>query len=419
MEAVGHQAVQCVVAGPSPQFHGAAACRSSPSSVPMDCCNLRSRLGLAGSSLQPRKTSRRNSTVSSPPSACLAFPSNRKFRPRLSPSNPKPGFDSSPASLLQEENLLSTIHTDNLEADAPALLAECADMDWKKLVDELHSEALQSVESLGRKTLCLKALKEEMRLWIHDRMVQDMEVPIEGGGDAGSEDFEWSYKSAAEELRMQANLQAAEQLARSVDVSFDWEAEVAELHRRVYQFGGAEAPEAMNSEQRLLHAWFLAQGEESLSSTRMVQEAISSSDVINPQEWEVLTRAKMQASTSSPKVEAVSSSEESGKDAFSLDKSWLGIGAALAGAGFWGVEGGSAVEAVGADPAVISEAVSRTPSWLPPTVLAFPVVSYFAFSYYREKVNPAAKITDWMFSVVALVIVANIVLMATIGVRLY
>jgi hypothetical protein len=35
------------------------------------------------------------------------------------------------------------------------------------------------------------------------------------------------------------------------------------------------------------------------------------------------------------------------------------------------------------------------------------------------QVNPYAKVTDWMFGVVAVVIIANIVMIATLGVRLY
>ncbi|KAL3692161.1 hypothetical protein R1sor_005812 [Riccia sorocarpa] len=416
MEALGRAATGFQLV----QFQGTVS-NSTSASAPttMDCCTIRSRLGLAGSSLQPRRSCRRNSGVSSvcpSPAASLSFHPHSKTGPRVY-SNPRP------SSILEEENLFSTIHADDLEANASALVAECSDMDWRSLVDELRSKAVHSVDSLGPKALCLRALDEEMRSWIHDSMVRDIEVPLEGGVDLGEE---WNYRSAVEELRMQANQQAAQQLARSVDDSFDWEAEVAELHRRVFRFGGAESPEAMDSEHRLMHAWFRAEGEELDTSTRMMQEAVSSAAVSEPHDWNVLTRGEAKTKVSNnPKVGGAEESEKNSKDAFSLDRSWFGIGAALAGAGFGAVEAGSAMEAVGSDPGVISiqpsaesiEAATRAPSWLAPAVLAFPVVSYFAFSYYRERVNPTARITDWMFSVVALVIVANIVLMATIGDR--
>lgn len=66
-----------------------------------------------------------------------------------------------------------------------------------------------------------------------------------------------------------------------------------------------------------------------------------------------------------------------------------------------------------------AEAAARAPSWLVPAVLAFPVVSYVIFNIYRAQVNPYAKVTDWMFGVAAVVIIANLILISTIGVRLY
>ncbi|MCO5552947.1 hypothetical protein L7F22_006467 [Adiantum nelumboides] len=66
-----------------------------------------------------------------------------------------------------------------------------------------------------------------------------------------------------------------------------------------------------------------------------------------------------------------------------------------------------------------AEAASRAPTWLTPALLAFPVVSYALFYVYRSQVNPEAKVTDWMFGVAATVIIANLVLISTIGVRLY
>lgn len=65
------------------------------------------------------------------------------------------------------------------------------------------------------------------------------------------------------------------------------------------------------------------------------------------------------------------------------------------------------------------QAVSRQPQWLVPAVLSFPVISYAIFTIYRDKVNPSAKVSDWMLGLAAMVIVANIVTIVTLGVRLY
>lgn len=83
---------------------------------------------------------------------------------------------------------------------------------------------------------------------------------------------------------MQANLQAAQHLAKGVDTSFDWKNEAAELHQRVFIYGGAKTSEAMKPEQRLLHAWFQFQGEEVNSSSLMAQEALSSISTVDAQD---------------------------------------------------------------------------------------------------------------------------------------
>ncbi|BBN15127.1 hypothetical protein MPTK1_6g17270 [Marchantia polymorpha subsp. ruderalis] len=413
MEAVGRAAAlqsQCVVAvervsaaaGPVPF-------RASTSSAEC-CCSLRSRLGLAGSGLSQR--SRRASRL------CVSTPRPKGGRSSRAP--PSAAAPSAPVAILQEEPLFSSIEAHDLERESPALLAQCADMDWRRLVDELHSQALHSLESAGPKALHLRKLEKEMNSWIHDSMAEDIDVPL--GGPA-MEDMGWSYESAAEELRMQANLQAAQHLARGVDTSFDWENEAAELHRRVFTYGGAETPEAMKPEQRLLHAWFQFQGEEVDSSSLLAQEALSSISTVDAQDWQLLGCEDEEDSVCLLELQKVSSASSDDKSTL-RDKSWLGLGAALAAS--IGLQGASAMDAMGLE-SVLSiqpnpesaEAASRAPSWLVPTVLAFPVVSYFAFNLYRDKYNPRAKVTDWMFSVVTVVIVANIVLMATLGVRLY
>eukprot|EP00249_Psilotum_nudum_P005165 c18629_g1_i1 orf=202-936(+) len=63
--------------------------------------------------------------------------------------------------------------------------------------------------------------------------------------------------------------------------------------------------------------------------------------------------------------------------------------------------------------------LASAPGWLAPTVLAFPLASYIIFNIYRDKMNPYAKVTDWMFGVAVVAIVANLILISTIGVRLY
>lgn len=65
------------------------------------------------------------------------------------------------------------------------------------------------------------------------------------------------------------------------------------------------------------------------------------------------------------------------------------------------------------------QAASRQPQWLVPAVLSFPVISYAIFTVYRDKVNPSANVSDWMLGLAAMVIVANIVTIVTLGVRLY
>lgn len=65
------------------------------------------------------------------------------------------------------------------------------------------------------------------------------------------------------------------------------------------------------------------------------------------------------------------------------------------------------------------QAVTGQPQWLAPAVLAFPVFSYVIFTIYRDKVNPRAKVSDWLLGLAATVIVANIVTIVTLGVRLY
>ncbi|KAI5070000.1 hypothetical protein GOP47_0014343 [Adiantum capillus-veneris] len=100
---------------------------------------------------------------------------------------------------------------------------------------------------------------------------------------------------------------------------------------------------------------------------------------------------------------------------------WFAVGLALATAAL--VQVSFHFNALAAEESVqtpeAGEAASRAPAWLTPVLLAFPVVSYVVFYVYRSQVNPSAKVTDWMFGVAATVIIANLVLISTLGVRLY
>ncbi|KAH7278333.1 hypothetical protein KP509_38G036500 [Ceratopteris richardii] len=108
-----------------------------------------------------------------------------------------------------------------------------------------------------------------------------------------------------------------------------------------------------------------------------------------------------------------------------IDKNegYTGFGAALALATAmlfqFGLQFSALAEEMSAQKTEVSEAAARAPAWLTPTLLAFPVVSYAIFYVYRSQVNPNAKVTDWMFGVAATVIIANLILISTIGVRLY
>jgi len=101
-----------------------------------------------------------------------------------------------------------------------------------------------------------------------------------------------------------------------------------------------------------------------------------------------------------------------------LKRGGLTLGVAMAGwlASYQPVDYATAAE----DSATITEAATKTaPEWVAPFVLAVPVASYILFFFYRSKVNPYAKLTDWVFGLVAMAILGNLILIATVGVRLY
>lgn len=111
-------------------------------------------------------------------------------RPKVEQSSRAP--PSTLVAILQEEPLFSSIKAHDLERESSALPAQCADIDWRRLVDELHS-----LESAGPKALHLRKLEKEMNSWIHDSMAEDIDVPL---GGTAMEHMRWSYESIAEEL---------------------------------------------------------------------------------------------------------------------------------------------------------------------------------------------------------------------------
>ncbi|KAG6553456.1 hypothetical protein Mapa_004368 [Marchantia paleacea] len=107
-------------------------------------------------------------------------------------------------------------------------------------------------------------------------------------------------------------------------------------------------------------------------------------------------------------------------------RTWVSTGAAAAFVTSLSLQGAVMLHAMASEAKnsavnsdTLERAASRAPEWLAPAIFAFPVVSYFLFGIYRDQVNPNAKITDWLFGLVALGIVANIVMQVTWGVRLY
>eukprot|EP00271_Cylindrocystis_brebissonii_P012109 TRINITY_DN30203_c0_g1_i1.p1 TRINITY_DN30203_c0_g1~~TRINITY_DN30203_c0_g1_i1.p1 ORF type:complete len:204 (+),score=28.11 TRINITY_DN30203_c0_g1_i1:120-731(+) len=72
---------------------------------------------------------------------------------------------------------------------------------------------------------------------------------------------------------------------------------------------------------------------------------------------------------------------------------------------------GDGLEAIDAD--------TETPGWLQPALLAFPLLTYAAFSVFREKVNPQASTLDFLFILVAVFIILNLFSILLLGIRLY
>ncbi|KAH9563548.1 hypothetical protein CY35_05G131100 [Sphagnum magellanicum] len=296
------------------------------------------------------------------------------------------------------------IEIDKLSAETPALLAVCSDLDWQKCSRQLREEAFRSLQSGGERYMRLKRLESLMRGWLHDSMLETVLQPSRSGAPGTVLD-ERCLLHSVEYLRLHARLQAAEELTESVDHTFDWEAAAAQLHHSV------DHPQ---SQQGLWQSW-VAREDMAQAADRLNKEAF---DTQNP------------GSSSNIKENVSQKHEEEAEGSLQsravLKKGEMQSMLQTTGAAVAGLLGGRVMDAVAADGPISLklmpesiEAATRVPGWLGPSVLAFPVVSYFLFNIYREKVNPYAKVTDWMFGVVAVVIIANILMIATLGVRLY
>jgi hypothetical protein len=242
--------------------------------------------GLSGDGLNcgVRRSSRFSLSASSSPSssASSSSSSSSSSRPkvgRVSRLTSPPRSTAAAAPVVQTvegTSLLKDIDTQDLEAETPLLLQQCSDLDWKKLVDDLRSEALHGLQSAGLRALSLKALEKLMKSWLHQQMTDGIECPT--GQILPSEEAGWSLKAATCELRMEANLQAAQMLSKGVDSTFDWEADVAELHRRILLQGGAE-PSVLRPEQRLWQAWHKAKDQLVETSDKLAEEALASTSL--------------------------------------------------------------------------------------------------------------------------------------------
>jgi len=290
----------------------------------------------------------------------------------------------------------TSIDMERLVAEAPSLLALSSDFDWQKSVSELRKEALGSLSARDERDIVLKQLGDVMDKWLHDAMLESVLQPAMVAGVQTPQE-ELRVRIRVEELRSQATLQAVEELAHGVDQNFDWETEVAELRRTLGR------QQHLQYEQQLWQSWETAHAGMAEEANRLHDEAF-----------------KAQHLNKQPNVAVIpsESNEEFARVSSASDLNWWTLGVALA-----GIVGGRAKDAIAADvpiPEAIAEEVAKAaPTWVAPLVLAFPVASYFLFTVYREKVNPYAKVTDWMFGLVAMAIVGNIVLIKTIGVRLY
>lgn len=288
-------------------------------------------------------------------------------------------------------------------AEASALLALSADLDWQQYAAKLREEALGAFRKRNEREVALEQLGEDMRNWLHDSMYQSIlqSSPLQSVQNIAEDELGVSIR--VEELHWQAALQAAEELAKGVDSSFDWESEVLELRQCAIN------PERADFEQKLWNSWETARDNmDKNAKLIMHDEALK---VQSPSDSYLTLLQK------DNRDDSVAQANRSGRAHEMSPSLWaLGLGTA----GWFGSQVKNALAAEESVSAAITEAASKTaPGWVAPSVLAFPVVSYALFTLYRQKVNPYAKLIDWVFGLVAMGIIGNIVLIKTVGVRLY
>lgn len=284
-------------------------------------------------------------------------------------------------------------------AEAPSLLALTSDLNWQQSVSELREEALGGLSTGGEGEMAFAGLSAFIDGWLHDRLMGNVLQPsllLQARQDPQEE---LGVRIRVEELRLQAVLQATEELVSGVDSSFDWESEVAELRQCLVN------EEEIEREQKLFSSWESSRQEMDKDAEILHDEAFNSFHADNS----YLTLSPDESREKEPVDE-----EKSVGKALEISGTWWTLGI-LATAGLFGA---SSLDAIAADESLTS-AVTEAPNWIAPSVLAFPVVSYLLFTLYRNNVNPYAKLTDWVFGLVAMAIVGNIVLIATVGVRLY
>lgn len=174
-------------------------------------CSAAAPLGLSGDGLSGGVRRSGKSCFSPASSSSSSASSRPQFRRRESRLTSPPRSAAAAAapvrSLEGESSLLKDIDSQDLEAEAPLLLQQCSDLDWKKLGDDLRTEALHGLHSSGVRALSLKALEKLMASWMHEQMVDGLERPGPAGGVLAAEEPGWSLEAATSELRMEANLQ--------------------------------------------------------------------------------------------------------------------------------------------------------------------------------------------------------------------
>lgn len=80
------------------------------------------------------------------------------------------------------------------------------------------------------------------------------------------------------------------------------------------------------------------------------------------------------------------------------------------------------VEAAAEAAAAVTDAAAEaapSPTWLSYVVVLTPIILYGIFNLYRDRVNPRAKFSDFLFIVAGVAVVANLVSIIGFKVRLF